>query len=151
MFASRNRVIVGLSDRVIMVQASLRSGSLYTATVARQEGRPLAVMAGTPGAAACIATGATVLGHRGDRPVDAADRLERWLVDAQVRPPVLAWPPELATVQQALAAAGPRGVTVGDFDDPVAATLALARAEAQRLIFEVSPGRFVASANVVAR
>ena len=35
-----------------------------------------------------------------------------------------------------------------DFPDPVAATLALVRAEAQRLIHEVSPGRYVASDNV---
>lgn len=148
MFASRNRVIVGLSDRVILVQASLRSGSLYTASVARREGRALAVIAGTPGAAACIATGACVLGHRGDRPAVAADRLEQWLAAQQPGQRRIIWPSELRAVKEALAAAGPRGVTVGDFDDPVAASLALARAEAQRLIYEVSPGRFVASDTV---
>lgn len=147
MFASRNRVIVGLVDRVVVVQASLRSGSMYTAAVARQEGRPLAVIAGTPGAAACIATGACVLGDRDARPIDVADRLQRWLegTASTVR---AAWPEELAVLERALAAAGPRGVTVSDFPDAVEATLALARAEAQRLVYEVSPGRYVASDTV---
>jgi DNA protecting protein DprA len=148
MFASRNRVIVGLVDRVVVVQASLRSGSLYTAGVARQEGRPLAVLAGTPGAAACIATGAGVLGDRGALPVDVADRLQLWLEGGSGSAPRAAWPDELAVLERALTAAGPRGVTLEDFADPVAATLALARAEAQRLVYEVSPGRYVASVTV---
>ena len=148
MFASRNRVLVGLCERVIVVQASLRSGSMYTAGLARREGRPLAVIAGTPGAAACIATGALVLADRSEAPAEAASRLAEWL--AGQRPVArIEWPHDLAAVKQALVAAGPRGVTLGDFPDPVAATLALARAEAQRLVHEVSPGRYVASGNVL--
>jgi hypothetical protein len=89
-----------------------------------------------------------VLGDRGARPIDVADRLQHWLEGASGSAPRAAWPDELAVLERAFAAAGPRGVTLEDFADPVAATLALARAEAQRLVYEVSPGRYVASVTV---
>jgi len=57
-FVQRNPVIAALADLVIVVEAQLRSGSLSTARAARELGRTLAAVPGSPGTDRLIATGA---------------------------------------------------------------------------------------------
>jgi DNA processing protein len=48
-FPARNRLIAGLAEAVIVVEAALRSGALITARWARTMGRPLFAVPGSPG------------------------------------------------------------------------------------------------------
>jgi len=59
-FVRRNRIIAAMVDVVLVVDASFSSGSLYTAKAARELGRTLAAVPGTPGCDSLIAQGAAV-------------------------------------------------------------------------------------------
>lgn len=65
-FVARNRWLVALSSRVVVVEAALRSGSTQTGRLALAMGRPVGAFAGSPGGDALIAAGAVPLGHLGD-------------------------------------------------------------------------------------
>lgn len=65
-FARRNRVIAGLADAVLVVQAEAASGSLQTAAAAREYGRLVAAYPGSPGCAALLAQGAALVERAGD-------------------------------------------------------------------------------------
>lgn len=56
-FPSRNRIIVGLADVVVVVEANRRSGALITARLAHQHGVPLCVCPGSPGTEDLLAAG----------------------------------------------------------------------------------------------
>jgi DNA processing protein len=59
-FVRRNRVIAAMADAVIVIEASLGSGSLHTAAAAHEYGRVLGAVPGTPGCEALIAQGAAL-------------------------------------------------------------------------------------------
>lgn len=65
-FPARNRIVCGLSDAVVVVEAAARSGALITADFALDVGRPVLAVPGFPGAAcsagcnALIKSGAAV-------------------------------------------------------------------------------------------
>ena len=149
MFFSRNEVIVGLADAVLIAEAALRSGSRKTGTHAQERGRPLAAIAGTSGCAALIGAGAVALpsppldGHPGP----LVERFVAWL-DRVLAPGEEAerradhWPPHLAWLAAILRAAGPAGLVLDTLDNPDAALVALTEAELLDLVCEVSPGRW---------
>ncbi len=56
-FVQRNAVIAALADIVVVVEASLDSGSLHTARFAIRHGRPLASFGHSPGCLALLARG----------------------------------------------------------------------------------------------
>jgi DNA processing protein len=56
-FPARNRIIAGLAEAVIVVEAAHRSGALITAAFARKLGRPLLAVPGSSGTDALLRTG----------------------------------------------------------------------------------------------
>src|SRR5690606_33093716 len=75
-FVRRNRILAAMADAVVVVEAQLASGSLYTALAAREYQRVLGAVPGSPGAEALIAQGAAVV-ERYEDIVDALDRRPR--------------------------------------------------------------------------
>jgi DNA processing protein len=59
-FPARNRIIVALSDAVIVVEARSRSGALVTARLARAQGVPLLAVPGSEGTDALIGSGSAL-------------------------------------------------------------------------------------------
>jgi DNA processing protein len=57
-FPARNRLVVGLADLVLVVEAQLGSGALVTARLASRQGRRLLAVPGSPGTEALLASGA---------------------------------------------------------------------------------------------
>jgi DNA processing protein len=57
-FPARNRIVAGLADAVIVVEAALRSGALTTAGIARKRGQRLLAVPGTAGTDALLEAGA---------------------------------------------------------------------------------------------
>lgn len=139
-FLSRNAVVVGLADRVVVAQAGLRSGSGWTGRHALAAGRPVAVLAGQAGTADLVTRGATALPFPADA-ATLAHGFEAWLRDAPVAP--TPWPADLQDLRDALTAAGARGLAI-DAATP-AQILALVRAEAEGLVVQRTPGRYVAT------
>lgn len=65
-FVRRNELIAALADLVIVVEASARSGALYTAVAAQRRGRLVAACAGSPGADRLLADGAALVARVAD-------------------------------------------------------------------------------------
>lgn len=76
-FVRRNRIIAGLADIVVVLEATVSSGSLYTAAAARDYGRLLGAMPGSPGCEALIAQGAAVVADGADLRAALAGRPRR--------------------------------------------------------------------------
>lgn len=152
MFASRNAIVVGLADALIVVEAGLRSGSRNTGALALRRGLPTAALAGSSGCGALIAAGAHALPEPPRVPSAAAtgalvDQLGAWL-EARGRPPDPAlarspWPGHLAWLERRLAAAGPGGASVDGLGEAAAVAVALTEAELLGLVTEAAPGRWV--------
>jgi DNA protecting protein DprA len=150
MFASRNAVMVALCEAVVVVEATPRSGTMLTAELARRRGRPRAVITGSPGAALLAAAGAYPLPWEPGQPLALTHAVEAWLraVARGESPPAPArvqWPEPLAWLQQALADAGPAGLSLDALASPRAALGALTEAEALGLVTERAAGRWVAA------
>ena len=56
-FPARNRIIAGLADAVVVVEAAMRSGALITARLARKFGRTLLAVPGSSGTDALLRVG----------------------------------------------------------------------------------------------
>jgi DNA processing protein len=78
-FPARNRIIAGLALAVLVVEAATRSGALITARLARQFGRPLFVLPGSPGTDAYLRAGLAL-------PATSAADIERVLAGGQPSP-----------------------------------------------------------------
>jgi len=53
-FPARNRIVAGIADAVVVVEAGERSGALITADFALEIGRPVLAVPGSPGASASV-------------------------------------------------------------------------------------------------
>jgi predicted Rossmann fold nucleotide-binding protein DprA/Smf involved in DNA uptake len=154
MFASRNAIVVGLADAVLVAEAGLRSGSVGTGRLALKHPLPLAAFAGSPGCGALIGAGGRALPAPPHD--DEADSLARvvaavglWLDalrgDAAVPSTALdsVWPEHLEWLAVALREAGPNGLSIDALPNSGAAALALCEAELLGLVCEAAPGRWV--------
>jgi DNA processing protein len=81
-FPARNRLIAGLAEAVIVVEAALRSGALITARLARGLGRPLLAVPGSPGTDAIVRAGHAI-------PVASADEVLRVLAGERPASPTV--------------------------------------------------------------
>ena len=156
MFASRNAIVVGLADAVLVAEAGLRSGSIGTGRLAMGRGVPIAAIAGSPGCGALIGAGARALpavgivGASEDPHALLLAGFERWL-DALAGTgghdpepdPDHVWPAELAWLASAITAAGPTGLALDSLPDPAAASLAVLEAELLGLVCEGPAGRWL--------
>ncbi len=61
LFAARNRIVSGLAQAVIVIEGSLRSGSLITARLALDQGKDVFAVPGSPGTDYLIEQGAGIL------------------------------------------------------------------------------------------
>jgi DNA processing protein len=99
-FPARNRIIAGLAQSVIVVEAAMRSGALITAKKGREYGRLLFAVPGSPGTDAILRAGHAL-------PATSAADIQRVLDGGQpARAPAPPAPPEqgsLAPVLDAIA------------------------------------------------
>lgn len=153
MFASRNEIVVGLVDALIVAQAGLRSGSRGTGMLALGRGLPVAALAGSLGCGALIGAGAHAIAAPLDdpgthAPITAA--IAAWLDGlaggSPSEPAASAWPEHLVWLERLLVAAGPAGASFDALPDSDAASVALCEAELLGLVCEAGPGRWVAIA-----
>ena len=102
-FPARNRIVSGLCLGVVIVEASVRSGSLITARLAAEQGRD--VMAVPSSIASPLAAGCHRLIRDGAALVEcAAHVLEAVGLEPAPRPPVVPTPDEADPVLAAVAA-----------------------------------------------
>ncbi len=100
-FPTRNKVIAGLAETVVVVQAASDSGSLHTARAARAYGRTVVAVPGSPGTDLLLVQGAL--------PAFSAEDCLAIVEGRPVAPPVLPVEPEARRVYDALDAT-PRDV-----------------------------------------
>jgi DNA processing protein len=85
-FPARNRIIAGLGDATIVVEAAYRSGALITAALARSLGRPVLAVPGSSGTTSLLQRGQAL-------PVTSAADVEAALAGRQADFPVEPEPP----------------------------------------------------------
>lgn len=141
MFASRNAVVVGLAEAVLVVEAAGRSGSHGTGISAIHRKRRVAVVLGSAGCAELVGRGAR--GLPGDQEA-FAPAFAAWLAGGteDAAGPSSRWPERLRWLELALAEAGPRGLCLDALPDPLSRLVDLLDAEGLGLIVESPPGRY---------
>jgi DNA processing protein len=90
-FPARNRIIAGLADAVVVVEAGERSGALITADFGLELGRPVLAVPGAPGAAASVGCNALLRAGAGmcEAAADVVAELPHlpWQQDRMALPP----------------------------------------------------------------
>lgn len=130
-FPARNRIVAGLAQAVVVIEAGERSGALITADFALELGRPVLAVPGWPGAASSV--GCNALLRAGAALMEGADDIVAELPNAAWRtpPPAAAEPIDglAARVLDCLAAeplpADALSARLGERAATVACTLAL--------------------------
>lgn len=143
LFSSRNSYVVGLAAAVVVVQASLRSGSMNSGRLALKQRRPLAALVGSPGCGALIGAGARAI--RASCPVEVAAAISAWLERPNAAGLADPWPSHLRDLGLAIDRAGPQGLSIDDLEEPLLGLVALTEAEALDLVVDVGGGRYVRS------
>lgn len=142
-FPRRNQILAGLADAVVIVEASVASGTLYTAQAARRYGRVLCACPGSPGSEQLLCQG-----------VALAERAEDVLAALAGSPRGRTVAPPAADSDEALALAAldpraplaPAEVGARCGVDAVRAARALCALELEGLALLVPGGRYVRSA-----
>jgi DNA processing protein len=148
-FPARNRIVAGMADAVVVVEAGARSGALITADFALDQGRPVLAVPGSPGAAA--SSGCNALLRAGAAMCEGAGDVVAELPSAEWRPaPTTAHsiPDGLdGDIYEILSREPLRidDLAVRTATDPAAVAAALARLEILGLVFRGQGQRFWAS------
>ncbi len=126
-FPPRNRLISGIAQAVVVVEAGVKGGALVTARMALEQGRDIFATPGDVGRSSSV--GCNLLVRDGAFPVLDADDLVESLE-------LSIGPSPAATPSEAAAAVGDPGLPVADFlatlgEDPVAGMAELGRLMAQ--------------------
>ena len=147
-FPARNRLIAALSDATVVVEGAERSGSLITADLAAELGRPVAAVPGQ--VTSRLAAGTNGLLHSGAALVrDGADVLDLVFADGAPRPAPPAVPaaelePALRSLLDAVEqGAGSVGSLAGSPDDAQAVIRGLTELEVRGLVRREFGGRYV--------
>jgi DNA protecting protein DprA len=139
MFVSRNIVVLGLAQAVLIVEARTRSGSHGTGRAALRRGQPVAAVLGSSGCADLVGRGARGLPPE---PAAFAERLGSWLAQLSGEPPAAgpSWPEHLRWLDEALERAGEGGICLDELDRPLERIIDLLAAERAGLIVEAPQG-----------
>jgi len=142
MFASRNAVVVGLADAVIVVEAAMRSGSLLTGRLALRAKTRLAAIAGTDGCGELIRLGADALPAVPLEAPSMSAAVCAWLNgDLPGASKPKSWPLHLQVLRQVFG--DQIELDIEQLDDPLAPLGDLLEAELLGLVSEVGPGRYI--------
>jgi DNA processing protein len=162
-FPIRNRIVSGLSLGVVVVEASLRSGSLITARLAGEQGREVMAVPGSPldprsrGSNKLLRDGAALIEEVADV-ISALGPLPGWLAEPGENSPPLQQPPKLLESEvenarrEVLALLGPVPLQVDEIirqchlSPPVAALVLLELELSGRI--ERYPGNRIATVTV---
>ena len=148
MFASRNAIVVAISQAVVVVQAGARSGSLRTGMLALRRRMPLAAVLGSAGATMLVANGAFGLHVDLEHPECLKQDVQDWLDSiARGQTPkarVVPWPDHLRWLGQRFRERGAAGLTTTELAHIDGGLRAVLEAEVLALCRETSPGRYMA-------
>ena len=138
-FPPRNRLISGIAQALVVVEAGVKGGALVTARMALEQGRDIFVTPGDVGRSSSV--GCNLLIRDGAIPVLDADDLVESLE-------LSIGPSPAATPSEAAAAVGDPGLPVAEFlatlgDDPVAGMAELGRLMAQGAVLIDGDGMVV--------
>lgn len=139
LFASRNAIVVGLSEAVVVAQAAQRSGTMSSARMALRRGLAVGTFDASPGARALVGEGAVLLSLTGSLVTGLQQLLGQMPPPAEGAPsdPVLRHLDTPKTLDSLCAAAPGQG--------PLEIMQRLAQLRAQGLVIEVSPGCYARS------
>jgi DNA processing protein len=133
-FASRNRLVVGLADAVLVVAAARRSGSARTGRLALRAGVRVGACIPGPGAEMLVGEGAEALDF-------GTEGFERWLRGEA--PATVRWPSSARWLEPWFARCGAKGLALDSVDDPLRAAVDVLELLDLRLVVERTPGRYV--------
>jgi DNA processing protein len=144
-FPTRNRIIAGLAEATVVVEAGARSGSLHTARAARRFGRRTIALPGSPGCEALLTMGLAEPAGSADEALALIQHPASAATPRPAAPPAARQRPPLPIDPRALRLYQALDRTPRDLGE-VAARAGLAASDALALAIELELGGLAARA-----